>query len=55
MVIQCNDSRFEQGVAILTEYLALKLQDKFSTISAVQGEENKAVGKNGVLELTYVT
>lgn len=55
MMIQCSDKRFEQGVTILNEYLSLKPQDKFSRISAAQGEENKAVGKGGTLELTYVT
>ena len=55
MMIQCSDKRFEQGVTILNEYLSLKPQDKFSRISAVQDEENKAVGKGGTLELTYVT
>lgn len=55
MVIQCRDERFEQGVAILDEYLVVKPQDKFSTIQATQGESNTAVGKDGVLTLTYIT
>ena len=55
MVIQCNDDRFKQGVAILNEYLARKPQDKFATIYATQGESNAAVGKDGSLALTYVT
>ena len=55
MVICCEDNRFEQGVAILNESLALKPQDKFSSVTARQGDENKAVGKNGALELTYTT
>ena len=55
MVIQCKDDRFEQGVAILSEYLAVKPQDKFSMIRATQGEKNMAEGKDGALALTYVT
>ena len=55
MTINCKNAYFQQGVALLNEYLTVKPKDKFSTITAMQGNENKAVGKNGGLELTYVT
>ena len=47
MIITCKNSYFEQGVSLLNEYLAVKPKDKFLSITATQGEENKAVGKDG--------
>ena len=55
MIIQCKDENFKKGVSLLNEYLAVKPIDKFSRITAKSGIENCAEGKDGALEITYVT
>ena len=55
MIIQCHDGNFKKGISLLNEYLAVKPIEKFSRITAKSGRENFAKGKDGALEITYVT
>lgn len=55
MIIQCQDRNLKKGISLLNGYLAVKPTDKFSRITAKSGKENYAEGKDGALDITYVT
>lgn len=55
MRIDCTDCRFTQGVQILNGFLAERLENRFSSVSAAQGQFDGATLKDGGLKITYTT